>query len=78
MPKVHIYTTQYCSYCDSAKRFFEQKGWDYKETNLTEKPELRQELSIKHSWRTVPMIFINDEFIGGFTELIAKEGSPSR
>lgn len=73
MPKVVIYTTSFCSYCQSAKRFFEQKGWNYEEIDLTNNPELRQELSVKNSWRTVPMIFIDDEFIGGFTELIAKE-----
>ena len=72
MPKVVIYTSNYCSFCESAKRFFEQKNWDYQEINLSDKPELRQELSEKHSWRTVPMIFIDDKFIGGFTDLVKK------
>lgn len=75
MPKVVIYTSQYCSFCESAKRFFEQNNWKYKEISLTNDPELRQKLSEEYSWRTVPMIFINDEFIGGFTELIAKDFS---
>ena len=73
MPKVQIYTTRYCSFCVSAKRFFEQKNWDYEEIDLTNNHELRDELSQKYSWRTVPMIFIDGEFIGGFTELVARE-----
>lgn len=73
MKKVVIYTTQYCSFCDSAKRFFEQKGWNYEEIDLTSDHDLRQELSEKYSWRTVPMIFIDDEFVGGFTDLVARD-----
>lgn len=73
MPKVKIYTTNFCSYCQSAKRFFEQKGWDYEEIDLSADNDLRMELSQKYSWRTVPMIFIDDEFIGGFSELVARE-----
>ena len=73
MPKVQIYTTRYCSFCESAKRFFEQKKWDYEEIDLTNNHDLRDELSQKHVWRTVPMIFIDGEFVGGFTELVARE-----
>ena len=71
--KVKIYTTTYCGYCDSAKRFFEQKNIAYEAIDITSNDDLRQKLSIKHNWRTVPMIFIGDEFVGGFQDLIKLE-----
>jgi glutaredoxin 3 len=71
--KVKIYTTSYCGYCDSAKRFFEQKNIAYEAIDISSDHDLRQELSTKHKWRTVPMIFIGDEFVGGFQDLIKLE-----
>jgi len=73
MPKVVIYTTQTCSFCLSAKRFFEQKRWPYEEIDLTDNVSLREKLNAEYHWRTVPMIFINDEFLGGFRDLIEKD-----
>ena len=36
---------------------------------LTNDIEKRLEISSKYNWRTVPMIIINDNFVGGFDEL---------
>jgi glutaredoxin 3 len=70
MKEVTIYTTNYCSFCESAKRFFQQKKISFKTVDLSADNELRESLSSKYSWRTVPMIFIGDDFIGGFQDLI--------
>jgi glutaredoxin 3 len=69
MKNIKIYTTQTCPYCNAAKEMLTEKGLTYEAIDLTEKPELWQELSEKHDWRTVPMIFIDDELVGGFTDL---------
>lgn len=71
MKKIIVYTTQFCGFCDSAKRLLDQKGLKYESIDITNDHELRQKLSEENSWRTVPMIFIDDKFIGGFTELVA-------
>ena len=71
MKKIVVYTSTYCGFCDSAKRLLDQKGLKYEAIDLSKDPELRQKLSVENSWRTVPMIFIDDKFIGGFTELVA-------
>ena len=34
LKSVIIYTTDWCSYCDLAKRFFYEKGWDFEEINI--------------------------------------------
>jgi glutaredoxin 3 len=71
--KIEIYGTHYCPYCDAAKQLLTQKNLPFKYTDLTENPKLREDLAEKYNYRTVPMVFIDGEFIGGFSELQQKE-----
>ncbi len=72
--KIVIYTTSYCPYCVKAKRLLDQKDVSYKEINVEDNLELRQELVKKSGGRkTVPQIFINDQHIGGCDDLYALE-----
>lgn len=72
--KVVVYSTTVCPYCIRAKQLLERKGIEYKEVNLSnEAPEVRVELMQRTNHRTVPQIFINDQFIGGFDQLYALE-----
>lgn len=74
MAEVIIYSTTVCPYCVRAKQLLERKGVAYKEINLSnEVPEVRMELMQRTNHRTVPQIFINDQFIGGFDQLYALE-----
>ena len=69
MKKVHIYTKNACPYCDAAKRLFEKLNVNFEESNMESNPEERARLSAANGgWRTMPMIFIGDEFIGGFDD----------
>lgn len=71
---VVIYSTAVCPYCVRAKQLLERKGIEYKEINLSnEAPEVRIELMQRTNHRTVPQIFIQDKFIGGFDQLYALE-----
>ena len=74
MAEVIIYSTTVCPYCIRAKQLLERKGIEYKEINLSnEAPEVRVELMQRTNHRTVPQIFINEQFIGGFDQLYALE-----
>lgn len=74
MANVVIYSTTVCPYCVRAKQLLERKGVAYKDINLSqEAPEVRVELMQRTRQRTVPQIFINDQFIGGFDQLYALE-----
>ncbi|WP_313041974.1 glutaredoxin 3 [Acinetobacter sp.] len=74
MAEVTIYSTTVCPYCIRAKQLLKRKGVAYKEINLSnEAPEVRVELMQRTNHRTVPQIFINDQFIGGFDQLYALE-----
>lgn len=48
---------------------------DYEDVRLDEDAEKRKELVERLNWRTVPMIFVNEQFIGGYDELSALERS---
>ncbi len=72
MQKIRVYTTSMCPYCVSAKRLLQNLNLTFEEINLENDPALRQKLSAENNgFRTVPMIFIGAEFIGGYTELAA-------
>lgn len=77
MPKVEIYTTDYCPYCKHAKALFDSKGVAYEEIDVSGDDEARMALVQKAGGlRTVPQIFINGQHIGGFdaTAALDKEG----
>jgi len=66
---VRIYTRRWCGYCFAARRLFTRLGVDFEEIALDGQRELRREVSERAgNWRTVPMIFVGDQFIGGYQE----------
>lgn len=70
MPKIEIYTTQTCGYCQMAKRLLNSKGVEYSEINVAADPERRAEMMQRaHGGRTVPQIFIDGQHVGGCDEL---------
>ena len=76
MQPVRMYSTAICPYCTQAKRLFDSLSIQFDEIKLDSDPELRMKLSEENGgWRTVPMIFIGDEFIGGFQELAGLHSS---
>lgn len=71
MAKVEIYSTGICPYCTMAKQLFDRKGVEYTEIRVDLEPAKRQEMMQKSRQRTVPQIFINNEAVGGYTDLVA-------
>ena len=69
MAKVDIYSTAQCPYCVMAKQLLERKGVSYNEIRVDKNPVKRQEMMTKSRQRTVPQIFINDQSLGGYTDL---------
>lgn len=71
MAHVLVYTKSYCPYCDRAKNLLKNKGVTFEEISVENDENLYSELKKKTGMLTVPQIFINDELIGGFTDLAA-------
>ena len=69
MNKIIIYSTSMCPYCIRAKNLLTSLQLEYEDINLNTNPRKFEKLSEKTGWQTVPQIFINNKFIGGFDDL---------
>ena len=69
MPKVVIYTKDYCSFCKYAKALLRSKHVDFKEIDVTQDEQLQEEIFRLSGRRTVPQIFVDGKALGGFEEL---------
>lgn len=66
---VTIYSKDYCPYCIKAKALLNSLNIPFKEIDVTNTPEIIEELSQKSGFRTVPQIFVGDKCLGGFTDI---------
>jgi len=66
---IQIYTTQYCPYCSKAKALLTSLGLTYQEIDVEHDQKLREEMIQKTGHMTVPIILIDDVFIGGYDDL---------
>ena len=74
MKNILMYSSSYCPYCINAEKLFSQKGFDITEKILVdENPDELQKMIKITGKRTVPQIFINKTYIGGFEELRASD-----
>ena len=64
-----MYSTTWCGYCIRAKALLERRGLEYEEILMDDDPAFREKLLEMTGRWTVPQIFIDDEPIGGYTEL---------
>lgn len=68
---VEIYTWTTCPFCTRAKALLDSKGVAYKEYDITGDEDARAKMAAERSngRRTVPQIFINDQWIGGCDDM---------
>lgn len=69
MAKIIVYTMDGCGYCDAAKSLLKAQNLDFIEENISNNEDKKLELIKKTKQRTLPQIFIDDVFVGGYTEL---------
>jgi len=69
-PEIVMYTTAFCGYCAGAKNLLERKGVGYLEIRIDENPAKREEMEQRANRDSVPQIFIGNQHIGGFDELV--------
>ncbi len=71
-PRVVMYSTAICPYCDRAKRLLKSRGVQNIETIRIDLDESARETMVqKTGRRTVPQIYIGDTHVGGFDDLSA-------
>ena len=74
MKNILMYSSSYCPYCTNAEKLLFEKGFDVTEKILVdENPEELETMMKITGKRTVPQIFIDKIYIGGFEELRASD-----
>ncbi len=67
---ISMYTSEYCPYCRNAEQLLKNKGFDIsKKYFVDQDPDLLKKMMELTGKRTVPQIFINETYVGGFDEL---------
>lgn len=69
MPRVTVYTRQFCGYCTAAKTLLRDKGIAFEEIDATGAPDKRKEMIDRSGRFTFPQIFIGSQHIGGCDDL---------
>ena len=67
--KAVVWSRYHCPFCDQAKALLTQNGIEFEERKIGDGWTKEDLLEAVPSARTVPQIFLNEELIGGFTEL---------
>ena len=67
--KAVIWSKENCPFCVQAKALLKQKNIEFEERNVSKDWTKEQLLEAVPNARTLPQIFLDNEHIGGFTEL---------
>ena len=67
-----VWSKDSCPFCVQAKALLESRGIEYEERNVSQDWTREQLLEAVPTARTLPQIFLDQELVGGFTELRKK------
>jgi glutaredoxin 3 len=69
---ITIYGAIWCGPCQSAKHLCKERGYDYIFVDVQANKEA-QDMFTEQGFKTVPQIFIDEEHIGGYDDLMRRE-----
>jgi glutaredoxin len=67
--KAVVWSKYHCPFCDQAKALLKAKGIEFEEKKIGDGYTKEELLEAVPGARTVPQVFLDDQLIGGFTEL---------
>jgi len=71
MTNITMYRTRLCPFCTAAERLLGQKGVEFEQVWLDDHPDRRGFVaSILPGHRTVPLVVVDGEPLGGYQELV--------
>ena len=73
-PRITLYVTGFCPYCRMAERLLDQREIPYAVRDASD-PKVRMEIMEQTGWRTVPVVMLDGELIGGYDQLSALDRS---
>ncbi|AFN74832.1 YruB family glutaredoxin-like protein [Melioribacter roseus P3M-2] len=65
-PKVIIFSTPTCSFCNAAKRYFREKNIRFKDIDVTRDQAAARDMMRRTGQTGVPVILINNRPVVGF------------
>jgi glutaredoxin 3 len=70
MTKAIVWSKNNCPFCVQAKNLLKLKNIEFEERNISAETWTKEQLlEAVPTARTLPQIFLDDNYIGGFTEL---------
>lgn len=69
LAKIELYSSGFCAYCVMAERLLTSKGAEFEVLRVDADNKLFEAMVNRSQQRSVPQIFINDQHIGGYTDL---------
>lgn len=70
--KAIVWSKYNCTFCEQAKALLASKGISFEERKIGDGYTKEDLLEAVPTARTVPQIFLNEEYVGGFNELKQK------
>ncbi len=70
--KAIVWSKDNCTYCDQAIKLLEAEGIETEVKKIGQGYTLEDLLAVVPNARTAPQIFLNEDYVGGFTELKQK------
>jgi len=67
--KAIVWSKYHCTFCEQAKALLSQKGIEFEERKIGDGWTKEDLLSAVPTARSVPIVFLDDEYIGGFEQL---------
>lgn len=68
--KIIVWSKENCSHCIQTKAFLDSKGIQYEERKIGQDWTVEELFQVVPTAKTVPQIFIDGEYIGGYHELV--------
>jgi glutaredoxin len=70
--KIQIYGRPNCQWCMAATNFLDRRGWEYSYHNLIQMEPIEAKTILDESgMKTVPIVKVDDIYIGGYDQLEA-------
>ncbi|KAG7380722.1 3'-phosphoadenylsulfate reductase [Phytophthora pseudosyringae] len=76
---ITVFTKSTCKFCLAAKDVMREREWEFDEASVPSEVSIQSlQQIVGRPVKTVPQIFLDGKYIGGYTEFIAHLGIPSR
>jgi len=66
MPKVRVFSTPMCPYCQALKEFLKEKGIEFEDIDVSKDERAAREMIAKSSQMGVPVVEIDGQIVVGF------------